>query len=206
MRSFGRGPDIFLVVAVTALIPWLSAVAANQLMPLENSIDPDGVFAYVCVHHLVQLLLTLCLMKAFVGSTLSSWGFNLRAWRSSLRITGWFCLIYLGPVFVANVLPYLMSGDSPQFDYSLTARNLGGHLGFQFLLSGSCEEPLFRGFVVTFLAQSWTGRLRVGRATLSSATLWATFFFMAGHAQISLDPFSFSVSIPQQIWALGLGL
>ncbi len=206
MRSFGRGPDLLLVVAVTALIPWLSAVAADQLQPFEDSIDPAGAFAYVSVHHVCQLLLTLCLMRAFAGTTWSTWGFNLHEWRRSLRITGWFCLVYLGPVFLANVLPYLLSGDSPRFDQPLTARNIGGHLGFQFLLSGSCEEPLFRGFVVTFLAQSWIGRFRVGRATISSATLWATFFFMAGHAQISLHPFAFSVSWPQQAWALGLGL
>jgi CAAX protease family protein len=206
MKSFGRGPDLLVAVAVAALIPWLSGVAANQLSPIEDSIDPAGAFAYVTVHHVSQLLLTLVLMKAFVGTTLATWGFNLHEWRRSLRITGWFCLVYLGPVFLANVLPHLVSGTVPQFDHPLTATNIGGHLGFQFFLSGSCEEPLFRGFMITFLAQSWTGRFRVGRATISSAALWATFFFMAGHAQIGLHPFSFHVSLPQQIWSLGLGL
>jgi len=206
LKTFGRGPDLLLVVAATWSIPWLSGRIAGSLSPITDAIDPAQVFAYVSVHHVCQLLLTLVLMKAFVGTQLADWGFNLHDGRRSLRITAWFCLIYLGPVFLVNVLPNLMAGEAPGFDHPLTATNIGGQLGFQFLLSGLCEEPLFRGFVITFLAQSWTGRIRVGRGTISSAALWATLFFMLAHAQISLVPFSFEASLPQQIWALGLGL
>ncbi len=206
MKSFGRGLDLLVVIVATSLIPYLSVVVARLLKPVEDAIDPAHVFAYASVHHVCQLILTLALMKAFVGTKLSEWGFNLDEWRRSLRITGWFCLIYLGPVFLVNVLPHLLSGQAPGFEYPLTARNVGGHLGFQFFLSGLCEEPLFRGFVITFLSQSWTGRFRVGRGSISSAALWATLIFMLAHAQIGLRPFSFHVSLPQQVWSLGLGL
>jgi membrane protease YdiL (CAAX protease family) len=206
MRSFGKGADLALVVLAVALIPYASVLLARACRPLGRSLDPEGVFFFASVHHVFQLLLTLALMKAFVGTRLSDWGFNLRDWRRSLRITGWFCAIYLGPVFLVNVLPTLLSGEVPEFGYALSARNIAGVLNMQFNLAGTCEEPLFRGFVITLLSQSWTGRVRVGRASISSAALWATLLFMLAHAQISLVPFSFHVSLAQQAWALGLGL
>jgi len=206
VKSCGRGLDLLIVAAALGVIPYLASWAASLAEPARAAVDPDGVFFAVSVHHVCQLLLTLMLMMSFAGTRLSGWGFNLREWRASLQITAWFCLIYLGPVFLANVLPHLVSGPGPTFDHPLTPRNVGGRLGFQFLLSGLCEEPLFRGFAITFLSQSWTGRIRIGRLSISAAVAWSTFLFMAAHAQISLHPFSFHVSVPQQIWSLGLGV
>jgi membrane protease YdiL (CAAX protease family) len=206
LKSFGKRGDLFIVVAAVGLIPYLSVMSAKLFEPLRASIDPSGAFFFASVHHVFQLFFTLVLMKSFAGMRRADWGFNLHDWRRSLRITAWFSLIYLGPVFLVNVLPTLLAHEVPAFSYPLTARNMAGVYNMQFILAGTCEEPLFRGFVITVLSQSWTGRFRVGRGSISSAALWATFLFMMAHAQISIVPFSFHVSLPQQIWALGLGL
>ena len=78
MKTFGRGPDLLIVVAGTGLIPLLSGMVASHLDPVADSIDPAQVFAFASVHHACQLLLTLALMKAFVGTPLSAWGLRVR--------------------------------------------------------------------------------------------------------------------------------
>jgi len=195
-----------LIVIAVWMIPGRAASIANAFKELAASIDPSGCFLRFSVHHVAQLILTILFMKVFSDGKLSEWGFNLRESKLSLRIFGWFCLIYLLPVFLYNVLPTLISGHSPQFNYPLTPRNVAGTLGFQFFLSGTCEEPLFRGFVMVCLAQSWKGIIRMGGFSFPISGLWATLIFMLAHANISFVPFSISASFWQQVWSLGLGL
>jgi membrane protease YdiL (CAAX protease family) len=206
MKSFGRAFDLIFAFVIIWVIPILSGLIANLFKPIASSIDPDGVFFWISVHHVSQLALTIFLMKLFRHTKLSIWGFNLRQSRLSLKIFASFCLIYFIPVFFFNVLPNLVSANPPSFNYPLIPRNVAGILGFQFLLSGIGEEPLFRGFVMTFLSQSWKGNVRIWNVNFPIAGLWTTLFFMVAHVNISLVPFSISASFWQQIWALGLGL
>ena len=206
MKSFGRAFDLIFAFIVINVIPILSGVIANLFKSSLSSIDPDSVFFWVTIHHISQLVLTIILMKLFIHTNLSMWGFNLNQFQSSLRIFASFCLIYLIPVFLYNVLPNLIFATIPNFNYSLNPRNVVGTLGFQFLLSGFGEEPLFRGFVMTFLSQSWKGDVRVGNIHFPIVGIWATLFFMFAHANINYTTLSIHISFWQQIWALGLGL
>ena len=206
LQSFGRGADLLITFAITWIIPYLAVFCANLLKPIVRRVDPEDVYLWISIHHAVQLALTLVLMKLVSRGELSLWGFNLHEWRRSLRIFGWFCLIYLIPVVYFNVVPDLASGTPPRYGYRLTAGNIVGILGFQLLGSGTCEEPLFRGFVMTFLARSWKGTLRFGSLHFPIAGLWAALFFMAAHVEVHLSPFSLHASMPQLLLALGLGL
>lgn len=203
--SPGRTRDLLVAFFVTWSIPSLAFVVAMPFRSMARSIDPAGTFGWISVHHVFQLMLTLVIVKRFYGGRLSEWGINLRHSRLSLKILGWFCAIYILPVFLYNVFPHLREDSPPSFEYPLTLKNIGGTLGFQFLLSGTCEEPLFRGFVMTALARSWKGNVVVGRVAFPISGLWATLFFMIAHVNLSLAPLSISVSFWQQVWALGLG-
>ena len=205
VKSLGRVFDVTFTFVIIWIIPYLSALTANRFGTITGSIDPPGAFAWISVHHVFQLALTLLLMKLFYHIPLSMWGFNLQQGRLSLKIFAWFCLIYLLPVFLVNVLPGLISGNPPSFNYPLTPKNVIGTLGFQFLLSGLGEEPLFRGFVMVFLSRSWKECIHIGKIDFPVAGLWATVFFAVAHFQINLHPFSVSISGAQLIWALGLG-
>jgi hypothetical protein len=205
MKSTDRILHLVGVAFIAAgLIPGLAGVIANLGGWHLTAIDPSGCFLWISIHHVTQLALTLLFMKVFTGKTLSEWGLNLHEWRLTLKIFGWFCVIYLLPVFFYNVLPSLRSGQPPHFGYPLTAGNVSGVLGFEFLGAGTCEEPLFRGLVMGLLARSWPGKLSMGRFSFPVAGLWATLIFMIGHLQISLVPFSITAYFWQQVWALGL--
>lgn len=206
MKPASRAVDLLIALAIVSVIPALAAVMANLLRPATTAIDPWQSFGWISVHHILQLALTVLMLKIRFNKPLSEWGFNQRERHVSVQIFAWFCLIYLVPVFFVNVLPSLRSGIPPRFDYPLTPGTIAGTLGFQFLLSGTCEEPLFRGFVMTFLGRSWEGTTRVGKVVFPITGLWATLLFMIAHVNISLAPFSITTSVWQQMWALGLGL
>jgi len=206
VRSFDRTRDVRIALLATLLIPSSAVLIAMPFRSIARSIDPPGVFAWISLHHVLILILTILVIKFFFRGQLSEWGFNLRESRLSLRFFGSFCAIYLLPVFLYNVLPHLRSGTPPSLDYPLTPVNIGGTLGFRFLLSGTCEEPLYRGLVMTVLARSWRGEIGRGRFTFPISGLWATLFFMLAHVHVSFAPFSVTASFWQQVWALGLGL
>jgi len=211
-----------VAVLATQLIPGLAGVIANVvciaagLVPATlasvvyrrplTAIDPSGCFLWISIHHVLQLALTLLFMKVFTGKTLSAYGFNLHEWRLSLRIFGWLCLASLAPIFFLDVFPYLRSGQPPHFGYPLTARNVSGVLGFGFLGSGTCEDPLFFGLVLGLLARYWPGKLSMGRVSFPVAGLWPTLIFMMGHVHISFVPFFVTADFWQQVTALAFGL
>lgn len=207
MKSLGKIGDLIVVVLAATYIPKLSVILTHKVYPFVSSLDPDKVFLWVSIHHIFQLLLSLVLMKLWLSRRLRDYGFNLNDYKRSLRIFGWFCLIYLVPVFFVNVLPHIISCNPPFFKYPLNARNIAGFLGFEYLLSGPGEEPLFRGFAIVVLSQSWKKVFRIWWIEISSAGLIATVLFMYGHIGFKIYPFEITyISWPQQVWAMGLGL
>jgi len=207
MKTLGKIGDLIVVIVAVMFIPKLAGVLTHKVYPFLSSLDPDKVFLWISIHHIFQLLLSLVLMKLWLSRSLTDYGFNLNDWRHSLRIFFWFCLIYLVPVFFVNVLPHIISGKPPWFKYQLNARNIVGFLGFEYLLSGTGEEPLFRGFAIVVLSQSWKRVFRIWRVEISLAGLIATALFMYCHIKFTVFPFKITyISWPQQVWALGLGL
>jgi hypothetical protein len=207
MKSLGKIGDLVVVILAVTFIPRLAIVATKILYPCVNTLDPDNVFLWYSIHHIFQLLGSIALMKLWLSRRLSDYGFNLNDYRRSIKIFLFFCLIYLIPVFFVNVLPHIIRGTPPWFKYPLNIRNRAGFLCFQYLLSGTGEEPLFRGFVIVLLSQSWKNTFRIWRVEISSAGLLATALFMYGHIGFKVFPFEITyIAWAQQIWALGLGL
>ena len=207
MKSLGKIGDLTVVILAVTYIPKLTVVLTREVYPFVSSMDPDKVFLWVSIHHIFQLLLSIVLMKLWLTRRLYDYGFNLNDYKRSLRIFCWFCLIYLVPVFFVNVLGHIISGKPPWFRYPLNARNIACKLRYMYLLTGTGEEPLFRGFAIVVLSQSWKKVFRIWRVEISSAALLATVLFMYAHIRFKFFPFEITyISWPQQVWALGLGL
>ncbi len=207
MRSLGKIGDLLVVTLAVTFIPMLATALTRKVYPFVSSIDPDNVFLWISIHHIFQLFFSLALMKVWLSRRLYDYGFNFKDYRRSIRIFSWFCLIYLIPVFFVNVLPNIISGTPPWFKYPLNARNITGFLSFEYLLSGTGEEPLFRAFAIILLSQSWKRVFRIWRLEISSAGLLATALFMYAHIKFTVFPLGIiRISLPQQVWALVLGL
>jgi len=207
MKSLGKIGDLIVAILAATFIPRLITVLTKQIYPYVSSLDPDNVFLYQSIRHILMLFLPMVLMKLWLTRRLYDYGFNLNDYKRSLKIFCWFCLIYLVPVFFVNVLPYIISGNPPNFKYPLNARNIACRLSYMYLLTGTGEEPLFRAFAIVVLSQSWKKVFRIWRVEISSAALLATALFMIAHIRFTVFPFEIAyISWPQQVWALGLGL
>jgi len=207
MKSLGKIGDLIVVILAATFVPRLVTVLTKQVYPFVSSLDPDNVFLYQSIRHILMLFLPMILMKLWLTRRLYDYGFNLNDYKRSLRIFFYFCLIYLVPIFFMNVLPHIISGQPPRFGCPLNARNIACRLSYMYLLTGTGEEPLFRGFAIVLLSQSWKRVFSIWGIEISSAGLMATALFMIAHIKYTVFPFEIvSISWLQQAWGLGLGI
>ncbi|MBW6465864.1 MAG: CPBP family intramembrane metalloprotease [Brevefilum sp.] len=204
-----------LMAAVLLGVPRLAGLAADQFD--YSAVDPDGAFAWISVHHIVQALIFLALMLAISKLGGVQFGFG---WGD--RQVGWFYVRLFGLIFtgyvVVSLLITILSGSFQGFQYPLNARNVSGQLGFQLLLSGPSEELIFRAFAMTMLGLLISGGLVRGETgfgrvitsvfggELSIVNLIAAVIFGLAHVRFSFSPFSVSFSTGQVIYSIGLGL
>lgn len=201
-RSFGKWIDLLFVVFAIVAIPYLSWLAADALYPSFLRFDPDDVFLWKSIHHLVMLALTVALMIALGGRDLRHWGFNFENWKQSLV---W--IIAFALFFVAVQFFWISRIADREFAFPFTARNIIGVQVFQYGLSGLAEEPLFRGFIMVFLARQWTKIYKPFGINLPITALIATALFMVAHVGFDLSTFSITrFDFDQQMMALQLGL
>ncbi|HWI50581.1 MAG TPA: CPBP family intramembrane glutamic endopeptidase [Symbiobacteriaceae bacterium] len=199
MKSFGKLPDLLVAFLVATFVPRLANYAVGFFYQPLGRFDPRGVYLPVSIHHIAQLILTVLICKLYLGTTLSDMGFNLRDRRQSLRIFAWVAVIYT--IWALRIFfkdAYLL--------YPSDATSVAGVLGFQALLSGTAEEPLFRALIIGILASSWSGKVRVGKLEISSPVIIAALFFMYGHMTITFSPFRIQATFLQQLSALVLSL
>jgi len=210
LRTPGNRRRLMAILAIALLavfvIPRSATVVTDLVWPLVSTVDPEKVFLWLIIHHVLVLAFTVLVMKFIFRIDFRQWGFNLNKLPESLWIIRRFVPFYFGVVLLLQ-LPNVISGNAPSFDYPLTAKNMTGYLGFQFLLTGTAEEPLFRGLLMTVLAKYMTGVHRIGDWEIPSTGLVATILFMLAHIGYTFSPFAIThFSLFQQFGAFGLGL
>ncbi|MCH8533367.1 MAG: CPBP family intramembrane metalloprotease [Saccharospirillum sp.] len=191
-----------IVLSVPLLgVPRLAGMAADTLN--YSAIDPDGAFAWISVHHIIQALIFLIIMLIITKFTSIRFGFGWGDWRKGIRWVGIFSLFFVSYV-VVSIIIVLMAGTFQAFPYPLETRNIVGQLGFQLMLSGPSEELIFRAFAITMLTLLIKGRFRDG--PLSHACIIAAIIFSLAHVSFTVTPFSVSYNGFQLLYAFGLGL
>jgi uncharacterized protein len=191
-----------LALAILLLgVPRLSGVIASLFD--YRAIDPDGAYAWISVHHVVQALILLIIMAAISKFKPLDFGFGWGDKKVGTLYVLRFSLFF--SIYTAGAFLVLFLTDSfQQFPYPLTATNIIGQMGFQLLLSGPSEELIFRAFAITMLALVITGR--AFRATVSYANIIAAAIFGLAHVAFSFAPFAVSYNPSQVILAIVLGL
>ena len=124
----------------------------------------------------------------------------------SLKTVAWFGLAWTG-FSIATAWAAVLAHAVPPVAHPIIARNVAGTLVFQLFRSGTAEEPLFCGFMMTLLAVSWKGSYRVSTTDFSTPALWATLLFMLGHVDFDFHTLTIShLDLGQQFMAMCLGL
>ena len=157
-----------------------------------SSFDPDGLFAQVSVHHIIQMLCALTLIFIIWKAKKTEW-FNIRPRLDSkgIKDTLLFCLaitVYYLAVYIIGSFTNTIS----TYDYELNAVNVSGTLGFQLLLSGPSEEILFRGVILGRLKRVmpvWSAVIvsSLAFALVHGNPLWIAYTFVMGLLVAMID-------------------
>ena len=194
---------IALLVAFLLLgLPLVAGYIANEFP--NPSLDPDGSFWWISMHHIAQALLFVPLFflakrlqpkvefHLGFGDVKKGWGY---VWKFTL-----FFLVY---TVIGFAIAFATDSFSP-FRFDINANNVLGYLGFQLFLSGPSEEFIFRAFGIGVIAFLFPKRLVKGR--VSVANIIVAVIFGLAHVGIFFSPFRVSYSLFQVIYAFGLGL
>jgi len=88
---------------------------------------------------------------------------------------------------VVDYAPNIIARTLPQLGYPLTAPNVAGWLFFEGAMSGRLRKFRFASLLVTYLAATMPGRLRLGRFEMNWAGVIAAAIFRAAARGQLLD-------------------
>ena len=173
-----------------------------------DRIDPYNIFAWVSVHHIVQMVIALVAIGIFAKAKNLDFGFRLGDVKVGLEHTLNFSIIVLIYVIVNNIIGYFVRGFyTPDFPLNIT--NVAGTLGFQLFLSGTSEEILFRTLPITLLTIGCTTSksIQIYKWEIPSETMIAAVLFAIAHIGWELNPFSITqFNIHQLILSVVFGI
>ena len=170
-------------------------------------IDEYGVFAYVSVHHIVQMLIALLAILILTKKYKIDFGFSTGDKKTGIK----YLIVFTVAVLVFTIISYgirYFGNQVIQYDYPLNAKNVLGTLGFQLLLSGPSEEILFRALPVGILTFLFDGNKerKVTKMNSSYEAIVAAILFSIAHIRWTVNPFSIGVNYLQLIYCFVLGI
>jgi membrane protease YdiL (CAAX protease family) len=193
--TFSRNGDLAFAALAALAIPWLATLAVPLAIPLVPAVDPGQFWLLQTVHQLAALALTLLLMRAVSRRPWAEWGLNLRKAGEGLFWTVVFAIVISGPA-------YLLMKAEPAPTAALGTGAVVAILLTHFLVIGTTQEVLFRGFVMGFLENRWPEVHRRGRWEIPLRGVLAAVIFSLAHVK----PYPPFVWPAQLAFALGYGL
>lgn len=192
---------ILLLTFVLLGVPRLAGAVADLFN--YRAIDPDGSYAWISVHHIVQALIFVFIIYVINIFKPLDFGFGWGDKAVGKKYVLKFTLIF-GAGSIVNYIIVILTGSFQPFQYPLTLTNIFGQLGFQLMLSGPSEELIFRAFAITMLALVVKGRFIKGK--VSYANFIAAIIFGLAHVGFSFVPLALNYTLYQVILAFSLGI
>ncbi|HTZ69784.1 MAG TPA: CPBP family intramembrane glutamic endopeptidase [Acetobacteraceae bacterium] len=196
---------ILVTVALGVGIPYLAAFCALVSHRFLGTASPHALLPWLYVQHGFQLLLALVAIAILRRFIPADYGLH---WPREKT--------YIGPAILWGVAfgvlmtlvdyaPQLLHGGKPALDYPLSTANISGWLVFEGIYVGPTEEIPFRALLVTYLAATMPGRLRVGRFEMNWAGVIVALIFALLHAN-NFFTRDWPMALGQQIYAFALGV
>jgi membrane protease YdiL (CAAX protease family) len=194
-----------LTVIALLIVQELAGKAENAIADLfsYNQFDPDHVFAWQSVHHLVMLLIGLTLVAVLSRLLKDNFGFQLGDRKKGIR----YFIIFTAVLTIISLIYHIIQytcGRPLTYGFALNTRNVLGTLGFQLLLSGAAEEILYRALPVTVLVHVLGKSVKL-KWDITLEVILASLLFSIAHIKWSLFPFAVDASISQLIYAFAIG-
>jgi uncharacterized protein len=197
---------VALTVLLALALPYGAALLAVACHRLFGTPDSDGpLLPWLYAHHTFQLLLALlgiAIARRFVKA---DFGLHKPPGKTYVGAAlGWG--IGFGVLMtLVDYAPQLISHTKPVLDYPVTSANVWGWLFFEGVYVGPTEEIPFRALLVTVLAATMPGRLKVGRFEMNWAGVIVALMFALLHAA-NFATRAWPLALGQQIYAFVLGV
>jgi CAAX protease family protein len=196
-----------LVVIVLGLgLPILAAMLAQTTIAgLHLPVTPGDNPPWLFVHHTYQLalaLIAIAVMKRFVPA---DYGLHRPRGKSYFGAAIAWGLFFGVLMTVVDYFPQLLAHTIPKLDYPLTTPNVLGWLGFEGIYVGPTEEIPYRALLVTYLAATMPGRVRLFGFTMNAAGIVVALIFALAHAA-SFATETWPLALGQQLYAFALGV
>ena len=202
-----RSKPLHVVLAFFLLlfVQELTGKAGNAVANLftYRMFDPDDVFAWQSVHHIVLILIGLAAILVLRRPLNDRFGFQVGDKKKGMRYVVIFTAV-LTVVSLAYHVYLYFSGQPLSYDFALNPRNVLGTLGFQLLLSGTAEEILYRALPITVLVYALGKSVKL-KGSFTLEIVLTSLLFSLAHIKWSLSPFSVEASVSQLIYAFAIG-
>jgi hypothetical protein len=197
---------LLVVAALGFSIPVVAAYAALFSSRLFHTPSPNGAtLPWLYIHHAFQLALALVaigIAKRFVPADYGLHRPRGKTYVGAAILWG----VFFGVLMtLVDYAPQLIAHTKPVLGYPLTRANVTGWLFFEGLYVGPTEEIPFRALLVTYLAATMPGKLKVGRFEMNGAGIVVALIFALLHAT-NFDLRAWPEALGQQIYAFALGV
>jgi hypothetical protein len=197
-----------LVTAILgAGIPLGGAYLAHYaIKAFHLSIVPGANLGWLCLQHAGQLLLALIIIAALKYTVLPA-DYGLHWPRGKTYILP---AILWGAFFgvlmtLVDYAPQIIAHTKPDPGFAHTQSNVWAWLFFEGVYVGPTEEIPFRALLVTYLATTMPGKLRVGRFEMRWAGIFVALIFALLHVA-SFNTRAWPQALGQQVYAFALGV
>lgn len=198
-------------VAITAAlgfcVPFAAAYAAFLASKAFHTPSPEGpTLPWLYAQHAWQLLFSLLIIAILKYRLLpADYGLHWPRGKTYL-LPAILWGVFFGVLMTAvDYAPNLIAHTKPDAGFALTPGNIGGWLFFEGFYVGPTEEIPFRALLVTYLATSMPGKLRLGRFSMNWAGVLVAVIFALLHAA-SFDSRHWPEALGQQVYAFALGV
>lgn len=202
LKAFPLAVTIVLAMG----LPFLAAVCAALASRMIGVGTPNGpVLPWLYNQHTFQLLLALAAIAVAKRFAPADYGLHWPRGKTYLIPAVLWGALFGVVMTIVDYAPQLLTHQAPSLNYPLTAPNVWGWLIFEGVYVGPTEEIPFRALLVTYLAASMPGRLRVGRFEMNWAgVIVAALFALLHAASFAHEPWP--LALGQQLYAFALGV
>ena len=181
-------------------------VAFYSIGLFHLGIEPGGNLGWLYMQHAGQLLVALLAIAALKYTFVpADYGLH---WPREKTYIGPAILwgIFFGVLMtVVDYAPQIIAHTRPDIGFPLTPGNIWGWTFFEGVYVGPTEEIPFRALLVTYLAATMPGKLRMGRFNMNWAGIIVAVIFALLHAT-SFDTRNWPEALGQQFYAFALGV
>lgn len=181
-------------------------LAHGAIRLFHLAITPGFTVGWLYLQHSGQLLIALALIAALKYTVVpADYGLHLPRGKTYILPAIMWGTFFGALMTVVDYAPNIVAHTRPDAGFPLTSANIWGWLTFEGLYVGPTEEIPFRALLVTYLATTMPGKLRVGRFEINWAGVLAAIIFALMHAS-SFDTRAWPQALGQQLYAFALGV